>query len=68
MILADNIDNNYMTKLSGYANLSLALKYRLNSNVMLFIEGENLLNESIQYQPFYLNYGIGILGGITLKL
>ncbi len=53
---------------SSFCNLGASFKYVINRNFSVFINGENLLNDQIEYYPNYLEKGISFSVGILVKL
>lgn len=53
---------------ANFANLQLNAKYAINKNFTAFINGNNLLNSTVLYYPYYCEKGINFEAGIILKL
>lgn len=47
------------------ADLSIGVEYQHNKKISGFVKANNILGKEYQRLPFYPNYGINILGGIT---
>ncbi len=61
-------DIDYQPSTSGFTNIGLDIKYQINKTFGAYIEVDNLLNQTIQYHPFYNEPGINFLAGITISL
>ncbi len=57
----------YYYEIPGFIDLKLSLSYVVSNNFTLFIEGNNLLNQSILYIPNYFENGLNIGLGMCLK-
>ncbi len=55
-------------EISSFCNLGANFKYVVNRNFSIFVIGENLLNDQIEYYPNYLEKGISFSVGILVKL
>lgn len=61
---------NYTTStphVNGFLNLGATIKYVINNHFAIYLQGGNLLNEQVQYQPYYLEKGINFSVGLTVK-
>ena len=56
------------TLVEPYHNLGFQLVYRFNPKAAIYINGENLLNQSYSLYPPYREQGLNILGGIKINL
>lgn len=54
-------------KLRPFTDLSLRLKYVFNPRFAVYLQGSDLLNQSIAYFPLYLEKGISFEAGLFLK-
>ena len=50
-----------------FLNLGVNAGYSVNRNLSVYLKGENLLNNQIQYYPQYLEKGISFAAGILVK-
>lgn len=55
-------------EMQPYIDLGIFGEYRLNSRLSFWIQGSNLLNESVQIVPMHVESGINFTGGICLSL
>lgn len=55
-------------EIPGWVDLALEVEYRFNDRFSVFAAGNNLLDQTIQYQPLQALPGINFLVGITLNL
>ena len=49
----------------AFADLSIGVEYQYNKKISGFVKANNILGKEYQRLPFYPNYGINILGGLT---
>jgi hypothetical protein len=62
------LDTNIKTQtLPTIFDLNLGASYRLNDNIALFLDANNLLNQKYQRWNGYATYGLNVLGGVILK-
>lgn len=53
-------------RLPAYVDLGVNLEYRVNNRLSVWAEGANLLNQSIQRCPLYVENGVNFTAGISL--
>ncbi len=54
--------------ISPMLNLGIEARYAVNRTITLFVKGENLLDNTLQYYPQYIEKGISFGGGLLVKL
>lgn len=62
------VHNSFICTVPGFANLGATAGYAHSPALTFWLRGNNLLNSATQYLPFYTGRGIGISGGIIVKL
>ena len=55
-------------KTKSFLNLGLNVQYAINRTLSVYLNGENLLNNQIQYYPQYLEKGFSFGAGLLVKL
>jgi hypothetical protein len=56
-----------IAKMQGFLNLGATAKYVINNHFAVYLQGGNLLNDQVQYQPYHLEKGINFGAGLTVK-
>lgn len=51
-----------------FIDLGVYAEYRFSDKFSVYVQGVNLLSESVQKLPLHIENGIGVTGGITLTL
>ncbi|MEY2937844.1 MAG: hypothetical protein RL062_433 [Bacteroidota bacterium] len=63
------VDGKPQTKeMPGYMDIHARLDYRLSGKGRIWIQGSNLLNNQYQQWYGYKNYGLTVMGGLSLSL
>ncbi|HEY0895406.1 MAG TPA: hypothetical protein VGE15_02530, partial [Sphingobacteriaceae bacterium] len=52
-----------MTRIKGFADLSAGAEYQVNSNIGVYLRGNNLFGTKYQQYLYYPKFGMNILGG-----
>lgn len=62
-----NMSSSTFYKIPGFVDLGLRISYSINTDVSVYLEGNNLLNQRIQYFLNYVEPGINIGIGLLMK-
>lgn len=66
-ILAPAPEDTRIIELDGFSDLSIKVDYRINDQSAVFLQGDNLLNQSYAYFLNYQTRGLAVKGGFRYR-